>query len=142
MDDFVREERPVGGNNSARGLARVGRAEAAEMLYRSWRRPLGLRTDRYDSGREAGNAHTHVTRDAFPIAHARRIVDAMSRAKIIVGTLMLLCGLALVALRISIARQPNGDTYGIILGGVEHIAFGLLLALVGGLVLATARRGQ
>jgi drug/metabolite transporter (DMT)-like permease len=82
-----------------------------------------------------------VTRDAFPIAHARRIVDAMSRAKIIVGTLMLFCGLAMVALRISITRQPNGDAYGIVLGGVEHIAFGLLLALVGGLVLATAWRG-
>jgi hypothetical protein len=82
-----------------------------------------------------------VTRDAYPICTARRIVDAMSRSRIIVGTLMALYGLAMVTLRIDITRQPNGDVYAIILGGVEHIAFGLLLALVGGLVLATARRG-
>jgi len=64
----------------------------------------------------------------------------MRRAKIIIGTLMLLCGLAMVALRIDITREPNGDAYGLIRGGVEHTAFGLLLALAGGLVLATARR--
>ena len=63
----------------------------------------------------------------------------MRGARIIVGTLMVLCGLTAVVLRIRITREPNGDVYGIAFG-LGRVVFGLLLALVGVLILLTARR--
>ena len=63
----------------------------------------------------------------------------MRPAKIAIGSLAIIAGLATIGLKVSIARQPNGDTYGLVFG-LQSVVLGLLSVVIGALILLWGKR--
>jgi hypothetical protein len=63
----------------------------------------------------------------------------MRPAKIAIGSLAIIAGLATIGLEVSIARQPNGDEYGLVFG-LQSVALGLLSVVIGVLILLWGKR--
>ena len=63
----------------------------------------------------------------------------MRPAKIAIGSLAIIAGLATIGLKVSIARQPNGDSYGLVFG-LRSVVLGLLSAVIGALILLWGKR--
>lgn len=65
----------------------------------------------------------------------------MNRTKIVVGTLLIIVGLAAFGIRMNVLQGSNGATYGMLEDGdLERSAAGLLAAIAGVVILLTAKR--